>query len=132
MAVSVILPQPQPLLRLLADALTQIHADTPTFARALRRAVAHVESGIAYEPYNLTHYRIQSVSRPWMWHYVTLHSCSCRTRSPWCWHRALLHLLTAQAALTALDRCPRPTLAQVPPRPCDDKAAIIRACDELV
>ena len=117
MAVAAIVPQPQPLLRLLADALTLLHANTPAFARALRRAVAHAEAGIAYEPYTLTHYRVQSMSRPWLWHYVTLHACSCGTPAPWCWHRALLHLLTAQAALTALARCPRPTLAHVPPRP---------------
>lgn len=141
MAVATILPQPQPVLRLLANALTQTHTANSLygspFARALNRAVAHVESGIAYEPYNAMYYRIQSASRSWLWHYVTLDHCSCEgampeiSKHPWCWHRALVHLLTAQAALSTLDRCPRPTLAYVPPRQPNDMATILRECDEM-
>lgn len=135
MAVAAILPQPQPVLRLLADALAHTHAHAPlygdSFARALHRAVAHVEAGTAYEPYNALYYRVQSFSRAWLWHYVTLDHCSCDRHTRWCWHRALVHLLTAQNALLTLDRCPRPTLAYVPPRHSYDLATIVRECDEL-
>lgn len=140
MAVPLIVAQSAPpadsALHPIAAALKQTHAADPAyglpFARAVDRALAHVASGIHYEPYNATHYRVQSHSRCWLWHYVTLHQCSCDTRAPWCWHRALLHLLTAQAALQSLDHCPRPTLAHVPPRQPKDMATILRECDELV
>jgi hypothetical protein len=139
MAVHAIVPQSAPpsdsVLQPLAELLKQFHAANPDygvpFCRALDRAVKYVSSGIAYEPYNATHYRIQSHSRPWLWHHVTLYACPCETHAPWCWHRALLHLLTAQAALTALDCCPRPSLMHVPPRQSYDMDAILRECDEL-
>jgi len=129
-----------PVVRLLAAALKQectsnSHYGVP-FCRALDWALVHLENGIAYEPYTATHYRVQSGSRAWCWHHVTLTRCSCEDTTtetdspPWCWHRALLHLLTAQTALTMLDRCPRPTLARVSPRRGWDIAAILRECDE--
>lgn len=140
MAVMPILPQTTPpadslaILRALAELLKQLHADHPdygpSFCRALDRALERVEAGSAYEPYTATHYRIQSHSRPWLWHYVTLHACPCKTKAPWCWHRALLHLLTAQTALTTLESCPRPLLASAP-RTVYDLDAITRECDEM-
>lgn len=139
MAMPAILPQSappaHPTLRPLADLLTQTHTADPAyglpFARALDRAVRYVEAGIQYEPYNATHYRIQSRSRAWLWHYVTLHQCPCDSQTAWCWHRALLYLLTAQHALACLDQCPRPTLAYVLPHDAKDMATILRECDEM-
>lgn len=130
MAVHAILPQRvQPTaLRPLAALFTSIHAADPGFARALQRALEYVEAGAAYEPYNSTHYRIESATRLGVWHYATLDQCSCEARAAWCWHRALLHLLTAHAALLDLQRCPRPQFAHIPPR---DYAAVLRDCDEL-
>lgn len=142
MAVRAIVPQTAPpsdadslsILRPLAELLKQLHADSPSyglpFCRALDRALDRVEAGSAYEPYTATYYRIQSHSRPWLWHYVTLAACPCETKAPWCWHRALLHLLTAQHALTTLESCPRPLLASAPRQP-RDMDAILRECDEL-
>jgi hypothetical protein len=140
MAVPAIVPQTAPpadtlsILRPLAELLKQLHADSPTyglpFCRALDRALDRVEAGISYEPYTATYYRIQSHSRPYLWHYVTLYTCPCETKAPWCWHRALLHLLTAQAALTSLESCPRPLLASAP-RPTTDLDELTRLCDEL-
>jgi hypothetical protein len=140
MAVHAIVPQTAPptdslsILRPLAELVQQLNADRPDyglpFCRALDRAITYVEAGISYEPFTATHYRIQSHSRPAMWHYVTLHACPCETSAPWCWHRALLHLLTAQAALISLESCPRPLLASAP-RQAYDMNAIIRECDEL-
>lgn len=129
MAVHAILPQrvDPAALRSLAAALHALTPDDPDFARALDRALAYVEVGAAYEPYNSTHYRIESATRLGVWHYVTLDQCSCATPAAWCWHRALLHLLTAHAALFDLHRCPRPLLAHIPPR---DDAAVLRDCDE--
>lgn len=139
MAVPAIVPQSArptyPALRPLADLLTQSYAANPDyglpFARALDRACTYVAEGIQYEPYNATHYRVQSHSRAWLWHYVTLHTCSCDTHAPWCWHRGLLHLLTAHTALLTLDHCPRPILAHVLPCQPKDMATILRECDEL-
>jgi hypothetical protein len=139
MAVAAIVAHPaqplDPALQAVADALKQTHAADPAhglpFIRALDRALAHLSSGIEYEPYNATHYRVQSFSRRWLWHYLTLDHCPCETDS-WCWHRGLLHLLTAHAALLRLDRCPRPTAAHTLPRQQFDMDAIVRACDELV
>jgi len=141
MAVRAILPQPaspapsDPVLSALASALTHTHAADPLygipFSRALGRAVEHAENGVAYEPYNATHYRVQSGSRAWLWYYTTLDQCSCEARGPWCWHRALLHLLTARAALQTLDRCPRPAFVQLAPSKTRDYAAVLREADEL-
>lgn len=79
MAVAAILPQPQPILRSLADALAHTHAQAllygDSFARALHRAVAHVEAGTAYEPYNALYYRVQSFSRAWLWHCQVSPAC---------------------------------------------------------
>lgn len=138
MAVSVILPQPVPsaALRHLADALAQTHCHAQAygqpFGHALRRAVAHVEAGIAFEPYNATHYRVQSITHPWEWLYITLDSCSCHGSQPsmWCWPHALLHLLTAHAALLHLTSCPRPTLDYIPLRQPFDLTTIVRECME--
>jgi hypothetical protein len=142
MTVHAIVPQTAPpsdsdslsVLRPLAELLKQVHAERPAsglpFCRALDRALDRVEAGSAYEPYTATYYRIQSHSRPYLWHYVTLHTCPCETKAPWCWHRALLHLLTAQHALTALESCPRPLLASAP-RTSRDLDEITRLCDEL-
>ncbi len=139
MAVPAIVPQSAPPaespLAAVATALKQTLLADPAyglpFARALDRALAHVTGGTAYEPYTTGYYRIQSGSRTYLWHYVSLHRCSCEATTPWCWHRALLHLLTAAAALRALDRCPRPTAAHVPTRPRRDLATILREADEL-
>lgn len=128
-------PPAHPSFQPLADLLTHTYAANPDygipFARALDRAVRYVDEGIQYEPYNATHYRVQSHSRTWLWHYATLHQCSCNTRALWCWHRALLHLLTAHTALLTLERCPRPTLAYVLPRKPHDMTAILQECDEM-
>lgn len=141
MAVRAILPQTAPpsdsdplaILRTLAELLKQLHADHPDyglpFCRALDRAVECVEVGSAYEPFTAAYYRVQSHSRPWLWHYVTLATCPCETNAPWCWHRALLHLLTAQSALSSLESCPRPLLVSAP-RQTYDMNDILRAYDE--
>lgn len=128
MAVPAILPQTaSPALRLLADVLAATSPDDLAFAHALKYVLQRIDSGIAYEPYNSTHYRIESHSQPQLWHYVTLDQCSCQSPSSWCWHRALLHLLTAHAALHDLHHCPRPTLIHIPPR---DYIAVLRDYDE--
>lgn len=144
MAVAAILAQPSPpagpedaaTFAAVAAALKQLHVREPLygrpFCRALDRALLQHAAGRLYEPYNATHYRIQSASRPGQWHAATLQQCGCAQRGPWCWHRALLHLLTATAALQHLDRCPRPSLTQVAPCAGFDIDAVLRACDELI
>lgn len=139
MAVAPILPQSaspaDPALDAVAVALKQTLSADPhyglSFCRAVDRALEYVQHGIAYEPANATHYRVQSHSRAWLSHYVTLHQCSCGTCAPWCWHLALIHLLTAHVALRQLDRCPRPTLAYAPRRKPNDMATILREANEL-
>lgn len=142
MALRSILPQPsatqplslEPALTPLAAVLTLALANDPAygqpFADALAEALGYLAAGVAYEPYNAVYYRIQSASQPGMWHYLTLHACPCVTAGAWCWHRALLYLLTAQAALLQLERCPRPTAEHggSAPHALD---AIVRGADEL-
>ncbi len=131
-----------PVVQLLVEALKQTYIGAPQydlrFCSALDLAQELLKSGIAYEPYTATYYRVRSVGRDESWHYVTLTDCSCedatrvRGEISWCWHRAFLHLLTAQTAITALERCPRPTVMHVPTCPDWDLAAILRECEDLI